>query len=64
MFISPFDTSLNNLKKFADDKEVLQKFLDIKFAKKKQLADFIKENEGVEIDPDSLFDVQVKRLHE
>lgn len=55
---------LNNLKKFADDKEVLQKFLDIKFAKKKQLADFIKENEGVEIDPDSLFDVQVKRLHE
>ena len=38
--------------------------MQIKLTKKKQLAQFIKENEGIEIDPNSLFDIQVKRLHE
>ena len=55
---------LSELKKFADNTEVLEKFLQIKLTKKKQLAQFIKENEGIEIDPNSLFDIQVKRLHE
>ena len=55
---------LSELKKFADNNEVLEKFLQIKLTKKKQLAQFIKENEGIEIDPNSLFDIQVKRLHE
>ncbi|MDO4535945.1 MAG: glycogen/starch/alpha-glucan phosphorylase [Clostridium perfringens] len=55
---------LSNLKKFSDDKVVLERFLDIKLTKKKQLAEFIKENEGLDIDPTSLFDIQIKRLHE
>lgn len=55
---------LSELKKFADNNEVLEKFLEIKLSKKKQLAEFIKENEGIEIDPNSLFDIQIKRLHE
>ena len=55
---------LSDLKKFSDDKAVLERFLDVKLTKKKQLAEFIKENEGVDIDPDSLFDIQIKRLHE
>jgi starch phosphorylase len=52
------------LEKFADDEQVLDKFMAIKREKKVQLADYIMEHEGIEIDPDSLFDVQVKRLHE
>lgn len=57
-------SKLNELKKFADNKEVLERFLDVKLTKKKELAQFIKENEGIEIDPTSLFDIQIKRLHE
>ncbi len=46
-----------------DDKEVLEELANIKLAKKKQLAAYILEHEGIEIDPNSIFDVQIKRLH-
>ena len=55
---------LKELEKFADDKQVLDRFIQIKQNNKKILADYIKEKEGVEIDPNSVFDVQIKRLHE
>ena len=55
---------LSGLKKYADDESVLRRFIDIKHAKKQQLADFIKKSEGIEIDPKSVFDIQIKRLHE
>lgn len=57
-------SQLKNLEKFADDKKVLKEFMNIKNIKKKQLASYIKEVEGVEINPYSLFDIQIKRLHE
>ena len=57
---------LSELKKLEDkiDSKTIKQFNKIKFEKKKQLADFIKKNEGVEIDPNFIFDIQVKRLHE
>ncbi|MBN2795555.1 MAG: glycogen/starch/alpha-glucan phosphorylase [Clostridia bacterium] len=55
---------IKSLEKYADDEAVLNRFMEIKREKKVQLAAYIKEHEGIEIDPDSLFDVQVKRLHE
>lgn len=55
---------LKGLEKFADDESVLREFMAVKEAKKYQLAEFIKKNEGVEIDPNTIFDVQIKRLHE
>ncbi|MBD7911830.1 MULTISPECIES: glycogen/starch/alpha-glucan phosphorylase [Clostridium] len=55
---------LKNLEKYVNDKSVLNKFMSIKHKKKEQLAEYVKENEGVTIDPDSLFDIQIKRLHE
>ena len=55
---------LQKLKWFADDKHELQRFMDIKHEKKVQLAAYIREHEGVEINPDSIFDIQIKRLHE
>ncbi len=55
---------LKNLEKFADNKLILQRFLDIKQEKKKQLADFILQKEGIKIDENSIFDIQIKRLHE
>ena len=48
----------------ADDQNVLSAIDDIKMQKKKALAAYIKEKEGIELDPDSIFDIQVKRLHE
>ncbi|MDE7299859.1 MAG: glycogen/starch/alpha-glucan phosphorylase [Lachnospiraceae bacterium] len=60
-------TDLDNLKKlekFKDDKAVIKQFGDIKKIKKRQLADYIQEREGVSINPDFIFDIQVKRLHE
>ncbi|QNO15470.1 glycogen/starch/alpha-glucan phosphorylase [Alkalicella caledoniensis] len=60
-------TNLEELKKLnqvSDDKEVLKEFINIKQTKKNQLADYIKENEGIEVDPKSIFDIQIKRLHE
>lgn len=55
---------LKKLEKFVDDEKVIKKFDDIKKIKKQQLADYIKEKEGVEVNPDFIFDIQVKRLHE
>ena len=55
---------LRGLEKYADDEAVLREFMAVKEAKKCQLAEFIKEHDGVEIDPSSVFDIQIKRLHE
>ncbi|HHB79646.1 MAG TPA: glycogen/starch/alpha-glucan phosphorylase [Saprospiraceae bacterium] len=57
-------TEIKALEKYADDDKVLKKFMAIKHQKKEQLAAYILEHEGIEIDPNSLFDIQVKRLHE
>ncbi len=48
----------------ADDKKARKEFMDIKYQNKLRLAKYIKEHNGVEVDPNSIFDVQVKRLHE
>ncbi len=55
---------LAKLKKFAKDKEFKAEFARIKRDNKVRLAEYIKEHNGIEIDPDSIFDVQAKRLHE
>ena len=55
---------LDKLLEFKNDKEFLAKIQDIKFAKKEVLAAYIKEKEGVELDTNSIFDIQIKRLHE
>ncbi len=55
---------LQKLKWFADNKNELQRFMDIKHTKKLQLAEYIREHEGVEVNPDTIFDIQIKRLHE
>ncbi len=55
---------LLKLKKFIKDKKVLNKIGEIKFNNKKALAELVKKNTGIEIDPNAIFDVQVKRLHE
>ena len=55
---------LKGLMAFADDEAVLRRFMAIKRQKKKQLADYIRFNEGTTLDLDSIFDIQVKRLHE
>lgn len=55
---------LRQLEKFIDDPHFRQKWWDIKLANKQQLADIIRKRQGIEVDPHSLFDIQVKRLHE
>lgn len=55
---------LEKLKKFTDDKNVLKKIGNIKLQNKKAFADRVKKDTGVLLDPESIFDVQVKRLHE
>ncbi len=55
---------LEKLLAFADDKVVLEQFLNIKQENKKHLAAYLKEYQGVEIDENSIFDIQIKRLHE
>ena len=55
---------LEKLMQFANDKETLDKLLDIKAAKKKEFKEYLKEKQGIDIALDSVFDVQVKRLHE
>ena len=60
-------TDLSQMKKlavYADDEKALQEFMNIKFQNKQRLAKYILEHNGIEVDPHSIFDVQVKRLHE
>ena len=57
-------SKMSGLKEWLDDEEALKEFMTIKFKNKERLADYIKEHNGVEVDPRSIFDVQVKRLHE
>lgn len=60
-------TDLDNLKKlekFKDDKNTIKMFDDIKKIKKLQLSDYIFDREGVRINPEFMFDIQIKRLHE
>ncbi len=52
------------LKKLAEDKKAQKEFMEIKYQNKIRLAKYIKEHNGIEVDPYSIFDVQVKRLHE
>ena len=56
--------ALENLLKYKDDEAVLNKILEIKTEAKKTLKDFILSNTGVEIDENSIYDIQIKRLHE
>lgn len=55
---------LKALEKYADDENILKEFMKIKNKKKSDLAKFIKEHDGVQINSDSIFDIQIKRLHE
>ncbi|MDD7515150.1 glycogen/starch/alpha-glucan phosphorylase [Ruminococcus flavefaciens] len=55
---------LKELAKYADDENILRRFIDIKQDKKKQLSDFIKAHDDIDTDPNFVFDIQIKRLHE
>ena len=55
---------LAKLKVYVDDEKFKQEFMNIKYQNKLRLAKYIKEHNGIEVDPRSIFDVQVKRLHE
>ena len=57
-------SKMSGLKEWLDDEEALKEFMTIKFKNKERLAAYIKEHNGVEVDPRSILDVQVKRLHE
>ena len=64
---SEWITDLSQIKKlaiYADDAKCQAEFMNIKYQNKLRLAKYIKENNGIEVDPRSIFDVQVKRLHE
>ena len=55
---------LEKLLEFADDERVLDRLAEIKMNRKKDLAAYVKEKEGVTLNPDAVFDIQIKRLHE
>lgn len=55
---------LKDLEKYADNKTIIKQFGDIKRIKKRQLAEYIYKQEGITVNPDFIFDIQVKRLHE
>ena len=55
---------IKKLKVYADDKKSQQEFMNIKYQNKLRLAEYIRVHNGIEVDPRSIFDVQVKRLHE
>ena len=64
---SEWITDLSQMKKlkiYADDEKAQQEFMNIKYQNKVRLAKYIKEHNGIDVDPRSIFDVQVKRLHE
>ena len=56
-------THLKKLKVYVDDEKCQQEFMNIKYQNKIRLANYIKEHNGIDVDPRSMFDVQVKRLH-
>lgn len=55
---------MKKLKIYAEDEKAQQEFMNIKYQNKLRLAKYIKEHNGIDVDPRSIFDVQVKRLHE
>ncbi len=60
-------TKLDELKKlqpYINDEKALEEFMQIKYENKLRLAEYIKEHNGIELDPNSIFDIQIKRLHE
>ena len=57
-------SELAKLKLYVDDPKAQQEFMNIKYKNKQRLAEYILEHNGIEVDPNSIFDVQVKRLHE
>ena len=57
-------SQIDKLSVYVDDKKCQQEFMNIKYQNKVRLAKYIKEHNGIEVDPRSIFDVQVKRLHE
>lgn len=56
--------ALEGLLAHKEDQEALQSLLEVKHQKKAELAEYLKKTQGVELNPDSIFDIQVKRLHE
>ena len=62
-FITKSDELLK-LREYKNDKQVLERLMDIKHSNKIRFAEIVKKRNGVELNPDSIFDVQVKRLHE
>ncbi len=57
-------SQISGIKKYVDDPKAQKEFMEIKYQNKLRLAQYIKENNGIDVDPNSIFDVQVKRLHE
>ena len=57
-------SEISKLVPYAEDERALKEFMNIKYQNKVRLADYIKKHNGIEVDPNSIFDVQVKRLHE
>ena len=57
-------SKMKGLEKYVDDPKSREEFMDIKYQNKIRLAKYIKEHNGIDVDPNSIFDVQVKRLHE
>ncbi len=55
---------LKKLEQFMDDEAVIKRFADVKALRKKVLADYLKKTQGIDLNPDSLYDIQIKRLHE
>ncbi len=57
-------SKLKELEKFIDDDNVLNRIMDVKHIKKQQLCDFVLKTQDIKLNPDSIFDIQIKRLHE
>ncbi|HCA21323.1 MAG TPA: glycogen phosphorylase [Lachnospiraceae bacterium] len=57
-------SQISKVKVLVDDPKYQQEFMNIKYQNKLRLAEYIKEHNGIEVDPNSIFDVQIKRLHE
>lgn len=57
-------TKLSNVKQFVNDKSFLKEFFEIKYQNKKRLANYVFENLHIQIDPNAMFDMQIKRIHE